>query len=291
MGDRIELVPRVFRVISSFAVIDSYARKVFVVAVGFVLVALILLAGSLYMSAYYMEQQQQLTATGDIEGALEKTEAAARFNPFDSMPLTVRANLLQQQGQNEMAAEVFEDAIDRDRANYVNYVYLGNLQLNRLNNPEEAVRRYEQALEKVPRDTGLLFTLAQARTRVGDLEGAKRDYEKLVELDRIPPRGLYNLGKIYVRTGEPERGVETLRQARERASASLRGGDAARRQQREAFLRSVDLALVDALVVEGRYDEARAALQNSDSEQAPALLELLNTDPESYRETVLESGV
>ena len=280
-----------FRVISSFAVIDSYARKVFVVAVGFVLVALILLAGSLYTSAYYMEQQQQLTATGDIEGALEKTEMAARFNPFDSMPLTVRANLLQQQGQNEMAAEVFEDAIDRDRANYVNYVYLGNLQLNRLNNPEEAVRRYEQALERVPRDTGLLFTLAQARTRMGDLEGAKRDYEKLVELDRIPPRGLYNLGKIYVRTGEPERGVETLRQARERASASLRGGDAARRQQREAFLRSVDLALVDAFVVEGRYDEARAALQDSDSEQAPAILELLNTDPESYRETVLESGV
>ena len=261
------------------------------VAVGFVLVALILLAGSLYISAYYMEQQQQLTATGDIEGALEKTEMAARFNPFDSMPLTVRANLLQQQGQNEMAAEVFEDAIDRDRANYVNYVYLGNLQLNRLNNPKEAVRRYEQALERVPRDTGLLFTLAQARTRMGDLEGAKRDYEKLVELDRIPPRGLYNLGKIYVRTGEPERGVETLRQARERASASLRGGDAARRQQREAFLRSVDLALVDAFVVEGRYDEARAALQDSDSEQAPAILELLNTDPESYRETVLESGV
>ena len=271
--------------------IDSYVRKVFVVAVGFVLVALILLAGSLYMSVYYMEQQQQLTATGNIEGALEKTEMAARFNPFDSKPLTVQANLLQQQGQNEMAAQVLDDAIKRDPSNYVNYVYLGNLQLNRLNNPEEAVRRYEQALQKVPRDTGLLFTLAQARTRVGDLEGAKREYEKLVALDRIPPRGLYNLGKIYVRTGEPERGVETLRQAKQRASASLRGGDDARREQREAFLRSVDLALVDALVVEGRYDEARTALQGSGSEQAPAILELLNTDQESYRETVLESGV
>ena len=271
--------------------IDSYARKVFVVAVGFVLVALILLAGSLYMSVYYTEQQQQLTATGDIEGALEKTELAARFNPFDSTPLTARSNLLLQQGENQMAAEALEDAIERDPANHVNYVYLGNVQLNRLNDPEAAVESYESALEKVPRDTGLMFTLAQARTRVGDLEGAKRDYERLVELDRITARGLFNLGKIYVRTGEPERGVETLQQAKQVVSASLRGGDDARRQQREAFSRSVDLALVDALVVEGRYDEARTALQNSDSEQAPAILELLNTDPESYRETVLESEV
>ena len=271
--------------------IDSYARKIFVVAVGFVLVALILLAGSLYVSVYYMEQQQQSTATGDIEGALEETELAARFNPFDSMPLTARSNLLLQQGENQMAAEVLEEAIKRDPANHVNYVYLGNVQLNRLNDPKAAVGSYESALAKVPRDTGLMFTLGQARTRVGDLEGAKRDYERLVELDRITARGLFNLGKIYVRTGEPERGVETLQQAKQVVSASLRGGDDARRQQREAFSRSVDLALVDALVVEGRYDEARTALQNSDSEQAPAILELLNTDPESYRETVLESEV
>lgn len=45
--------------------------------------------------------------------------------------------------------------------------------------------------------------------------------------------------------------------------------EAAKRAEREAFVKSVDLALVDALVVEGRYDEARAALQESDSEQAP----------------------
>ena len=270
---------------------DSSVRGAFKIAVGFVVAALILLAGSLYMSVYYMEQEQQLAATGDIEGALEKTRAAARFNPFDSMPLVVQSNLLQQQGQNEAAAEALEDAVARDPANYTSLVYLGNLQASRLNRPEEAVERYEQALRKIPRDTGLIFALAQARTRVGDLEGARREYEKLVEFGKIPPRGLFNLGKIYVRTGDPEKGVETLERAKVRASARLERAGGANREEREAFVRSVDLALVDALVVEGRYDEARAALQESDSEQAPAILELLNMDPEGYRETVLNSGV
>ena len=288
---RLALVRCMFLVISSFTVSDSAVRKVFMIAVGFVLVALILLAGALYLSVYYMNQEEQLAATGNIEGALDSTRAAARFNPFDSTPLVVQSNLLQQQGQNEAAAEALEEAHTRDPANYTSLVYLGNLHAGRLNQPQKAVDYYERALKKIPRDTGLIFALAQARTRVGDLEGARREYEKLVEFDKIPPRGLFNLGKIYVRTGEPERGVEALKRAKTRASASVERSQGTKRAEREAFVKSVDLALVDALVVEGRYDEARAALQETDSEQAPAILELLNTDPEGYRETVLNSEV
>lgn len=285
------LVPLVVPVISSFVVSDSFVRKVFKLAVGFVVAALILLAGSLYVSVLYVKQGQQLASAGDIEGALEKTGVAARFNPFDSTPLAVQANLLLRQGQNEAVAETLEDAVERDPANYVSRVSLGNLQAGRLDQPEEAVKSYELALEQIPRDTGLIFTLAQARTRAGDLEGARREYEKLVEFEKIPPRGLFNLGKIYVRTGDPEKGVETLQKAQRRASVNLERSGESRRAEREAFLMSVDLALVDALVVEGRYDEARTALQESGSEQAPAILELLNTDPEVYRETVLNSEV
>lgn len=270
---------------------DSSVRGLFKIAVGFVVAALILLAGALYMAVYYMQQEQQLAATGDIEGALEKTAVAARFNPFDSMPLLVRSNLLQQQGRNEAAADALDEAIRRDPANYVNLVALGNLRATRLNQPEAAVDSYKKALEKIPRDTSLISALAVTLTRVNDLEGAKREYEKLVELEKITPRGLFNLGKIYVRTGAPEMGVETLQKAKRRASASLKNAEGAKREEREAFVKSVDLALVDALVVEGRYDEARAALRKSDSEQAPAILELLDMDPEGYRETVLNSEV
>ncbi len=285
------LVPGPVRVISSSAVSESSVRGVFKVAVGFVVFVLILLAGALYFSVYYMEQGQELAGTGDVEGALEKAKTAARLNPFDSTPLVVQASLLHQQGQNEAAAEALDLATERDPANYSNFVSLGNLQVNRLNKPEEAVESYRQALRRNPRDTGLIFTLAQALTRAGNIEGTKREYEKLVELKKIPPRGLYNLGKIYVRTGEPEKGLETLQRAKKKAIVRLQKAKGSKRAEREAFLRSVDLAIVDALVVDGRYDEARAALESSDFEQAPAILELLNTDPESYRETVLNSEV
>lgn len=290
-NSRLALVPWVLLVISSFVMSDSSVRGVFKIAVGFVLAALILLAGAIYMSVSYMKQEQQLAATGDIEGALGKTGAAARLNPFDSTPLLVQSNLLQQQGQNEAAAEALRDATARDPADYVSLVSLGNLQAGRLNQPEEAVKSYERALEKIPRDTGLISALALGFTRVDDLEGAKREYEKLVDLERISPRGLFNLGKIYVRTGDPEKGVETLQKAKRRASASLKKAEGSKKNEREAFAKSVDLALVDALVVEGRYDAARAALQESGSEQAPAILELLDMDPEGYRETVLKSEV
>lgn len=270
---------------------DSSVRGLFKIAVGFVVVALLLLAGALYMAVYYMQQEQELAAAGDVEGALEKTITAAQFNPFDSTPLLVRSNLLQQQGQNEAAVDALEEAIRRDPADYTNLVALGNLQAARLNQPTAAAETYKKALEKIPRDTGLISSLAVTLTRVDDLEGAKREYEKLAEMDRITPRGLFNLGRIYVRTGDPEMGVETLQEAKRRVSATLKSTEGAKGEQREAFLRSVDLALVDALVVEGRYDEARVALSESGSEQAPAILELLNTDPEDYKEAVLNSDL
>ena len=53
--------------------------------------------------------------------------------------------------------------------------------------------------------------------------------------------------------------------------------------------RSVDLAIADAYVAQGDYDEARRVLENSGAEQAPAILELLYINPEEYRETVLNS--
>jgi hypothetical protein len=53
----------------------------------------------------------------------------------------------------------------------------------------------------------------------------------------------------------------------------------------------MNLALADALVVRGRYAQAREVLAGSSSEQAPALLQLLDTDPEAYREQVVNSDI
>lgn len=252
----------------------------------------ILLAVALSLSAYYLAQQQKLATSGDVAGALDAARLSARLDPFNSAPLTAEALLLQRQGQNEEAADVLRDAIERDPANYTNRTQLGNLQLTQLNDPEAAVESYRVALDQIPRDTNLIASLAFALTRTGDLEAAKTEYERVRELDRISSRNLYDLGRIYARTDEPEKAVETLTEVREQIAARVEETDnEAKRGQRELFLNSIDLAIADAHVVEGDYAAATAVLEESEAEQAPAILELLNTNPEEYRESVLNSGL
>jgi hypothetical protein len=45
------------------------------------------------------------------------------------------------------------------------------------------------------------------------------------------------------------------------------------------------------MVVAGRKAPAREILSNSPSEQAPSLLQLLRSDPEAYREQVVNSDI
>ena len=72
------------------------------------------------------------------------------------------------------------------------------------------------------------------------------------------------------------------------ATSALEKDSGSQKDQLETFVDSVDLATVDALVIEGRYDEARLVLEDSDAEQAPAIIELLYINPEEYRESVLD---
>jgi hypothetical protein len=53
----------------------------------------------------------------------------------------------------------------------------------------------------------------------------------------------------------------------------------------------MQLAIADALVVEGRYSKAREIISQSSSPQAPALLQLLNSNPDAYRESVVTSEI
>lgn len=267
---------------------QALSTAIFRIAVGFALAVLILLAGSLYLSNRYLGEQQRLAATGNVEDAVEKARLAARFNPFDSVPLTAEASLLQRQGRLEEAAEVLREATRRDPGNYGSLVQLGNLQAAQLNDPEAAAKSYRGALERNPRDKGLVSGFAAALVRTGDLEGAKREYEKLAGWGDIKLGDLYTLGKIYARTGETGKALGTLRSAREAAVSALERAPDPQKDQLETFVDSVDLAIVDALVLDGRYDEARLVLEDSDAEQAPAIIELLYINPEEYRDSVLD---
>ena len=267
------------------------SRVSFKISVGFLLLALILLAGALSLSYYYLDKQGRLNAAGDLKGAMDSASKAERLNPFSPDPLEAESYVQQQQGRNKDAADSLRQSIARDPNNYAPYLFLGNLQMYNLDDLKAAETSYRKALQLNPKASAATQGLAQALLRQGDLKGSRKQYEKLREEKSISPQGLYDLGRIYVRTGKPVEGERTIKLARRQLLGELKTMDESQKTQTQDLLRSMTLAIADALVVQGNYDKARIMLANSGAQQAPAILELLNSDPESYRKSVLNSAI
>lgn len=259
---------------------------IFRISAGFLVGALILLALSLYMSGYYLDEQQRLATAEDEEGAWEQVQVAERLDPFSSEPLRSESGLLQQQGRNQEAVDSLEKAAARDPHNYLPYVLLGNLQMNRMNDYDAATRSFRKARELNPNATFVSAALAQSLLRQEKFGEAERVYESLREEGQISLESLYNLGRIYVRGGQPEKGRQTLEEARQFATANLENMEPSERTQMEEFVESINLSIADSLVIQGQYAEARQMVADSSSEQASAILALLDSDPELYRQSV-----
>lgn len=261
------------------------------ISAAFLAGVLALLATSLYLSERYVEKERRLFIAGDLRGASEAVQVAGRLDPFDPEPLQGKSYILQQQRRHEEAATALRAAIERDPNNYLPYLLMAGLQARKLGDPQAAEESYRKALELNPNASTARTALAQMLLRQGKLEDAKREYEKLEEQRQLSYEGLYDLGRIRVRTGEPREGYRTIKVARRKASEVLGGRSWALKTRRAELLQYMDLALADALVVQGRYAQAREILLRSTSDQAPALLQLLDTDPAAYREQVLSSDV
>lgn len=266
-------------------------RVIFRISAGFLVGALVFLATVLSLSEYYLNEETRLFAAGDLQGALKAVQMSARLDPFDPEPLEGESFILQQQGRYEDAASSLRNAIERDPHNYIPYLMLGNLQLSQLDDLDGAVESYRNVLRLNPNATIASSALAQALIRKRDLGAAKKVYENLEEEKRISFLGLYDLGRIYVRTGEPSKGLKAIKRAKQKAETELDELEGPLKIQRQELIESMELAIADALVVQGRYDRAREIIAGSSSEQAPALLQLLDSNPEAYRESVVSSAI
>jgi len=265
------------------------SRAVFRVSAGFLVVALALLAASLYLSEHYIKEYQRLSAAGDVAGAMKEAKLAGRFNPFDSDALEARAYLLQRQGKDEEAEQMLRAAAERNPTDFVPYLALGNTQMYQLNDLDAAVQSYKEALERNPKLILGKSSLAQAYIRQGNLEGARKAYEDLRKTNDLTYQGLYDLGRIYARSGRPEEGVKTIRAAQRRVDDDLRVTGQSEAVQ--GLRVSMDLAIADAFVMQRKYERARKIVSESPTEQSPAILRLLNSDPEGYRESVANSAI
>ncbi len=266
------------------------SRAIFRLSAGFLVGVLALLATVLYLSDYYAGEQQRLALAGDVSGAMEASRKAVRLDPFDSDALQAQSFLWRQQRKYDRAVLALEEAIERDPNNYLPYLTLANLRFA-TGDLDAAVRGYRDVLELNPNAVAASSSLARALAMQGKLGEAKAVYEALEQQHRITYQERYDLGRIQARTGEPLEGVKNIKRARRKAAAELNGPRGSVREQQRQLLVSMDLATADALVVQGHYGQARKILAQSPSEQAPGLLELLNSDPAAYREQVVDSDI
>jgi tetratricopeptide (TPR) repeat protein len=266
------------------------SRAMFRLSAGFLVGVLALLAASLYLSVYFTGEQQRLAAAGDEAGAMEASRMAVRLDPFDTDALQAQSLLWRQHRNYDRAALALREAIGRDPNNYLPQLTLANLRLT-MGDPNAAVKGYRHVLGLNPNATLARSSLARTLARQGKLREAKAEYETLKEEKSATYQNLYDLGRIQARTGEAPEGVKNIKRARRMAAARfdrVRGPQTVRQGQ---LLISMDLATADALVVQGRIGQAKRILAESPSEQAPGLLELLDSDPEAYREQVINSDV
>ena len=261
------------------------------ISAGILVGALFLVAVAIRLSDHYINEEQRLVAAGDHKGAMQSIRMAARLDPFGPEPLELQAFLLQSQDNDQAAAASLREAVARDPNNFVPYLLLANLQATALNDLDAGIKSYRKVLELNPHATVASNALAQTLVRANRLEEAAKVYQKMKDDNQITIEGLYDLGRIYVRTGKPEKGLKYIRQARLRVKKLTKETKGSQRQQLKSLSNSMELAIADALVVERRYDQARRVLQYSNADQAPAILQLLNTDPEGYRRQVENSAI
>jgi tetratricopeptide (TPR) repeat protein len=267
------------------------SRVVFRISVGFLVGTLVLLATALSLSEYYLGEARRLAAAGDAQGALEASRMAARLDPFDIEALETQSFFLEQQGRYEDAATSLREATERDPHNYITHLMLGNLQFGELDDLDAAVESYREVLRLNPMESSVREVLARALMQQGKLGEAREEYERLREEGDISFQGLFDLGRIYVRTGAPREGLQEIKRAKRRAESELEELEGPLKGQRRQLLVSMQLAIADALVVQGRYDEAREIIAQSASPQAPALLQLLDSNPDAYRESVVTGEI
>jgi tetratricopeptide (TPR) repeat protein len=263
---------------------------VFRLSAGFLVGVLALLAASLYLSIYFTGEEQRLAAAGDDAGAMEASRMAVRLDPFDTDALQAQSLLWRQKRNYERAALALKEAIARDPNNYLPRLMLANLRLT-TGDRDAAVEGYRDVLGLNPNAVLARGSLARTLMRQGKLREAKAEFGKLKEEKSATYQDLYDLGRIQVRTGEAQEGVKNIKRARRKAEARFEKARGPQTRRQKRYLVSMDLATADALVVAGRIGQAQKILAASPSEQAPGLLELLGSDPQAYREQVINSDV
>lgn len=154
---------------------------------------------------------------GKFEQALQEFSSILADFPNDIPALMNKALTLSYMGQFDKARAAFEKALTIQPNNPLLHRYLAEV-LEKQGDIAQAKKHYERVLRLVPHDSPL-FKLAEMKLALingadllakGELEEAKREFEKVLAVDSRNPIALLNLAKVYHGLGDMKRSGEIL---------------------------------------------------------------------------------
>ncbi|MDX1754894.1 MAG: tetratricopeptide repeat protein [Marinobacter sp.] len=213
----------------------------------------------------------------DPEKARAILQDVKRTNPESPRPFVAEATYLENQGAYKQAAELLEIAASKTREPGITLAYVRVLQLS--DQPTQAIRVLETAVEQAPRQPQLQLTLALLYQGNNQIEKARSAYEVVVETAPNNALALNNLAWIYFEQGD-DRAVSLAQRAYDiqpesAAIVDTYGWILFKSGQHEASLALLEKAhkldpdtddiafhLAEAYKATGREEQARALLQS-----------------------------
>jgi tetratricopeptide (TPR) repeat protein len=122
-----------------------------------------------------------LYATGDIEKAKDQYEKAAELDKNNASLQNNLGNAYRDLEEYEQAVESYKQAIAVD-AKFLNaYMNLASLYLYTLDQPDKAIKTYQDALKNMPDNQEVQVLLGMAYEKSGEKTKAKETYQDVLE--------------------------------------------------------------------------------------------------------------
>lgn len=119
-----------------------------------------------------------------------------KVRPNHSEALRLSAVISAQEGHNEVALEIIQNAIHADKKNGIAYSNRGNIQLS-LGMLPEAILSYEAAIKLSPSYAEAYNNLGSAYQELDENTKAIDFYKKAISIDQTNPEYFCNLGNVY----------------------------------------------------------------------------------------------
>jgi tetratricopeptide (TPR) repeat protein len=138
---------------------------------------------------------------GDFDGAIARYRAVLAENPHDTLAMYELSFALFAKGDYKGCAEVAR-AGAQYKSKYLPdlLTQLGSA-VDKLGQPEQAVKIYKAALKKHPEHAMLHFNLAITEYNAGRFEEAKASFQRAMMYDPGRPSSHFHLADLYARSG------------------------------------------------------------------------------------------